>query len=450
METIFFEKLFDLLNGSRIRELKEQLVEMNVVDIAEFMMELEGEKQLLVFRILPKDLSAEVFAYLDPDIQQSIVEYSSDKEVGYLVEELYVDDAVDFLEEVPAGVVKRVLASASTETRNVINKFLQYPADSAGSVMTIEYVELHDRITASEAIGVIRKTGLDKETIYTCYVVDDKLHLVGILPLRRLLLADDDVLVRDVMSDDQQIMSVHTLEDQETVAGIAKKYDLLSVPVVDNESRLVGIITIDDIVDIIEAETTEDFEKMALLQPAEQEYLKSSVFTLAKNRIVWLLILMVSATFTGRIIENFEGLLAVLTGLTACIPMLMDTCGNAGTQSSTLIIRGMAIGEITTRDYLRVLYKEVRVSLLCGGALAVVNFIRMLLLGSSGGTPVYFVVSLTVLFSVVVSKCIGCTLPIVAKAVHLDPAVMSSPLLTTIADAMALGIYFSLAKVFLL
>ncbi|HPE15972.1 MAG TPA: magnesium transporter [Oscillospiraceae bacterium] len=450
MEAISFEKLFALLRENRIKELKNQLVEMNVVDIAEFMMELEGEKQLLVFRILPKDLSAMVFAYLEPEIQQRIVEYSSDKEVNFLVEELYVDDAVDFLEEVPANVVKRVLANASPETRDVINKFLKYPEDSAGSLMTIEFVELHDRFTVADAIRVIRKTGLDKETIYTCYVIDDQRHLVGILPLRRLLLSEETARIHDIMADDEQIISVHTLEDQETVAEIARKYDLLSVPVVDNENRLVGIITIDDIVDIIEEENTEDFEKMALLQPAEQEYLKSSVFTLARNRIVWLLILMVSATFTGKIIENFEGMLALVVGLTACIPMLMDTCGNAGTQVSTLIIRGLALGEITIGDYLKVLFKEVRVALLCGAALAVVNFGRMMVLGSGGGVPVYLVVCATMLCAVVVSKCIGCTLPIVAKSIHLDPALMAGPMLTTIVDAITLAIYFSLAKAFLL
>lgn len=450
MEAISFEKLFALLRDNRIKELKDQLVEMNVVDIAEFMMELEGEKQLLVFRILPKDLSAMVFAYLEPESQKRIVEYSSDKEVNFLVEELYVDDAVDFLEEVPANVVKRVLANASPETRDVINRFLKYPEDSAGSLMTIEFVELHDRFTVADAIRVIRRTGLDKETIYTCYVIDDQRHLVGILPLRRLLLSDENARIRAIMADDEQIISVHTLEDQETVADIARKYDLLSVPVVDNENRLVGIITIDDIVDIIEEENTEDFEKMALLQPAGQEYLKSSVFTLARNRIVWLLVLMVSATFTGKIIENFEGMLALVVGLTACIPMLMDTCGNAGSQVSTLIIRGLALGEITIRDYFKVLYKELRVALLCGLALAVVNFGRMAILGSAGGVPVYLVVCATMLCAVVVSKCIGCTLPIVAKRIHLDPALMAGPMLTTIVDAVTLAIYFSLAKAFLL
>ncbi len=448
METFSFEELFHLLEQNKLKELRQQLVEMNVVDIAEFIDELEGKKIALVFRILPKDLSAGVFAYLDSDDQAKIVQSLTDAELGYLVEELYVDDAVDFLEEVPATVVKRVLANASPETRSAINTLLKFPPNSAGSVMTIEMVELHDRETAAEAIETIRKTGLDKETIYTCYVIDDERHLIGVVPLRQLILADPQAKVADIMQDDP--ISVNTLEDQEVVADTAKKYDLLSVPVTDNEGRLVGIITIDDIVDIIEEENTEDFEKMALLQPSEHEYLDTGVFTLAKNRIVWLLILMVSATFTGKIIESFEGMLAAIAGLTACIPMLMDTGGNAGNQASTLIIRGLALGDITPKDYFKVLFKELRVSLLCGVTLAVANFLRMLIIGGSGGTPVFMVVCGAMLCAVVVAKCIGCTLPIVAKIVHLDPALMAGPMITTIVDAVTLAIYLSLAKAFLL
>ena len=366
------------------------------------------------------------------------------------MDELYVDDAVDFLEEVPANVVRRVLANTDSETREIINRFLEYPDNSAGSVMTIEMVELHDRLTVGEAIKSIRRTGVDKETIYTCYVIDDKRHLVGTLPLRRLILNDEDVPLTEIMSDDEQLITVQTLDDQEEVASIAKKYDLLSVPVVDKEQRLVGIITIDDIVDIIDEEATEDFEKMALLRPSEDEYLKTNVFVLAKNRIVWLLILMVSATFTGQIIEGFEAKLATIAGLTACIPMLMDTGGNSGNQVSTLIIRGLALGEIQIKDYLRVLWKEIRVSVMVGVTLAAANALRMIILRHITHNPatdsVILVVCLSVCAAVMVAKIIGCTLPIIAKLLRLDPALMAGPMITTMVDAVSLLIYFGFAN----
>lgn len=455
MEGISFEELFELLENNRIKELREQLMDLNVVDIAEFMDEIGDDRLLLVFRILPKGLAAEVFAYLDSDQQAKIVDSINDAELSYLVEELYVDDAVDFLEEVPAGVVRRVLANAKPQTRDVINRFLKYPENSAGSLMTIEMVEFHSRCTVKEAIAQIRRTGVDKETIYTCYVIDDFRHLIGVLPLRHLLLAEDDIQIGDIMTDDEQIISVNTHDDQEEVADIARKYDMLSVPVVDNENRLVGIITIDDIVDIIEEENTEDFEKMALMVPSEETYLKTGVFVHAKSRILWLMILMVSATFTGQIITGFEDSLAVFTGLTACIPMLMDTGGNAGNQTSTLIIRGLALGDIKIKDYFRVLFKEVRVALLCGILLAAANFLRMLLLNRLGVQPVdgistIFVVCTAMLCAVVVAKCIGCTLPIIAKAIHLDPALMAGPMITTIVDGISLMIYFTLARIFLM
>lgn len=316
--------------------------------------------------------------------------------------------------------------------------------------MTIEMVELHDRLTVDEAIKVIRETGVDKETIYTCYCINDNRKLIGTIPLRRLILSKGTDKVRDIMDDDEQLIYVNTLEDQEEVADIARKYDLLSVPVVDNEKRLVGIITIDDIVDIIEEENTEDLEKMALLHPSDNEYLKTGVFALAKNRIIWLLILMVSATFTGKIIENYENMLSAIAGLTACIPMLMDTGGNSGNQTSTLVIRGLALGEIEIKDYFKVLWKEFRVSLICGGILAAANVARMFVVGSAGGLSVFLVVSGAMFFAVVVAKAIGCTLPILAKLVHLDPALMAGPMITTIVDAVTLIIYFALASIFLL
>ena len=448
------ELLHRLVEEKQYALLREQFNEMAYADIAEFIMNVDDEKTTVtVFRILSKDISADVFAYLDPDSQETIVRMITDKEIERLMDDLYVDDAVDFLEEVPANVVRRVLANTDKETREIINRFLEYPDNSAGSAMTIEMVELHDRLTVGEAIKSIRRTGVDKETIYTCYVIDDKRHLVGTLPLRRLLLNEEDTPLTEIMSDDEQLIYVSTMDDQEEVASIAKKYDLLSVPVVDKEERLVGIITIDDIVDIIDEEATEDFEKMALLRPSEDEYLKSNVFTLAKNRIVWLLVLMVSATFTGQIIEGFEAKLAAIAGLTACIPMLMDTGGNSGNQVSTLIIRGLALGEIQIKDYFKVLWKEIRVSVMVGVVLAIANAGRMLLLRliTGGGTAnnVIFVVCLSILAAVMVAKIIGCTLPMIAKLLKFDPALMAGPMITTIVDAVSLLIYFGFANAFI-
>lgn len=445
-----FGGLYRLLAKNKLKELRDELTDMAYPDIAEFIMDMDDDKLAVkIFRILPKDISADVFAYLEPDSQTVIVQSITDSEIERLMDDLYVDDAVDFLEEVPANIVRRVLANTDKETRDIINRFLKYPDNCAGSVMTIEMVELHDRSTVAEAIKSIRRSGVDKETIYTCYVIDDKRHLVGTIPLRRLLLNEEDTPLTDIMSDDEQLIFVKTMDDQEEVAAIAKKYDLLSVPVVDNEGRLVGIITIDDIVDIIDEEATEDMEKMALLTPSEDEYLKTGVFTLAKNRIGWLLILMIASTFTGQIIEGFENQLATIAGLTACIPMLMGTGGNSGNQVSTLIIRGLALGEVRIKDYFRVLWKEIRVSLMVGIILAVANYGRMLvlnLMGSDTSSSVILVVSLSVAAVVVVSKTIGCTLPIVAKLLKLDPALMAGPLITTLVDTISLVIYFSLAK----
>ena len=451
MEEMEFSELFELLESNRLRELREKFREMPFADTAEFIMSVESEKTAVkLFRILSKDISAEVFAYLDADRQEAIVNSITDSEIAMLMDELFVDDAVDFLEEVPANVVSRVLRNTDRETREIINRFLEYPENSAGSVMTIEMVELHDRLTVAEAITSIRRSGVDKETIYTCYCIDDKRHLVGTLPLRRLLLNSLETKIKDIMQDDEQLIFVTTMDDRETVAALAKKYDLLSVPVVDKESRLVGIITIDDIVDIIDEEATEDFEKMALMTPSEDEYLKTGVFSLVKNRIFWLLVLMISSTFTGRIIENFETKLAMVAGLTACIPMLMGTGGNSGNQVSTLVIRGLALGEIKPRDYFRILWKEIRVSVICGLILAAANFLRMLVLrwtsGSYEDTTVIFVVCLAVLFTVMFAKIMGCTLPVVAKLLHFDPALMAGPLITTLVDAVSLVIYFGFAN----
>ncbi len=453
-EEYVFENLRSLVEAHQYKELRNELVDMAYPDIAQFIMSIdEPQTSVTVLRILPKDSSADVFAYLDTDRQAQLVELFTDREIERLMDDLFVDDAVDLLEEVPASLVRRILAHTDTETREVINRLLEYPDNSAGSVMTIEMVELHDRLTVGEAIKNIRRTGVDKETIYTCYVIDDKRHLVGTIPLRRLILNDEDVPLTEIMSDDEQLIYVRTLDDQEEVASIAKKYDLLSVPVVDKENRLVGIITIDDIVDIIDDEATEDFEKMASLRPSEDEYLKTNVLTLAKNRMPWLLILMISSTFTGQIIEGFENQLAAIAGLTACIPMLMGTGGNSGSQASTLIIRGLALGEIKMKDYFRVLWKEIRVSVICGVVLALANWARMVIIravtGGDASNSVILVVCLSLLCVVMVAKMMGCTLPIIAKLLKLDPALMTGPVMSTVVDAVSLLIYFALTGIFI-
>lgn len=446
---LLLEQINELIQKGEISALRELLTELNVVDIAQIIEEIEQSDRLPVFRVLPKDLSAEVFAYLETDTQAELVRMINDAELERLLDEMFLDDTVDFLEEVPANVVTRVLAHSAPEARKLINRFLKYPEDCAGSIMTIEMVQLHTSFTAAQAIEQIRKTGVDKETVYTCYCTDRERHLLGSIPLLSLLLCNENELVGDIMEDDAQLISVNTLDDREEVADIVKKYDLLSVPVVDNENRLVGIITVDDIVDVIEEETTEDFEKMASLAPSDNEYLKTGVLKLAKNRIPWLLILMISGTFTGKIVEGYETLLSGFVALTASMPMLMGTSGNAGQQISTLMIRGLAVGEIELRDYFRVVFKELRVAAICGLVLGIANIGRMYLF-CDGTLDVYLVVSLAMFFAVIVAKLIGCSLPIFAKLIRLDPALMAGPLISTLLDMITLSIYFALAKVFLL
>ena len=450
------ERLSDL-NHDYLRQLAENgqyaplrvnLIEMNEIDVAEFLETLETPLRMVVFRLLPKETAADAFSYLSTEIQAEIVQAVSNKELSALVEGMYVDDTVDFLEEVPANVVRRVMSVADKETRETINRFLQYPENSAGSIMTSEMVELHDRFTVAQAMRRIRESGREAETIYTCYCISDSRRLVGTVGLRDLIFHDPDESLRDFMDTAHALICVTTHDDQEKVAEVARHYDLLAVPVTDNEGRLVGIVTIDDIVDVIEDENTEDFERMALMQPSEDTYLKTGVFSMYKNRILWLAILMVSGTFTGLIIENFESALAAVAGLTAAIPMLMDTGGNSGNQASTLIIRGLALGEVKPSDYFRVAFKEMRVSLLCGLTLAVLNVARMLIIGSQP-LPVILVVSGAMLCAVIFAKLVGCTLPILARLVHLDPALMAGPMITTIVDAVTLLIYFFLARSFL-
>ncbi|MDY5220883.1 MAG: magnesium transporter [Eubacteriales bacterium] len=440
-------RLDALLAGGKKAELRGALNMLNEVDIAEYLETLDNEKMLVVFRLLPKDISAEVFSYMDNDQRTRIMEAMDDSEAIKLIDDMFIDDAVDFLEELPAGVVKRMLQGCDEKKRQLINQFLRYPENSAGSIMTIEYMEFHLGTTVGQAMAEIRRTGVDKETINTLYILDDSRKLLGTVGLRKLLLATDDRVVEDLMNT--QVISVHTTDDQEVVADTVRKYDLLSIPVVDHEDRLVGIITVDDIVDVIEEENTEDFEKMAAMLPSDDEYLKTSVFKLAKNRLPWLLILMISATFTGMIITHFETVLSSAAGigvaLTACIPMLMDTGGNCGAQASTLAIRGLALGEIELRDIGKVLWKEVRVALILGVVLALVNFLRIWFFTPYDKT-VAFVVSLAMFFTIIIAKSIGCTLPLLAKAIHLDPALMASPIITTLVDAASLTVLFTFAS----
>ncbi|SUY46220.1 magnesium transporter [Clostridium putrefaciens] len=438
--------LFGYLDKERIETLREKFTEMNVVDIAQIFEEIPEEKKLIIFRILPKDIAAEVFSYISQKEQQFIIESITDKEVQSLVEDLYLDDTVDFVEELPANVVKKVLRNTDDETRKRINFFLNYPENSAGSIMTIEYVDLKKNMTVKEAISRIKKIGIDRETIDTCYVTSKGRKLEGVVLLRQIILSDENEIIENIM--DKDVKYVNTHDDQETVALLFKKYDLLAVPVTDNEDRLVGIITIDDILDIIEEETTEDFYKMAAMEPSEDDYLDTSIFSLAKHRIVWLLVLMISATFTGSIIKKYEDVLQAVVILTAFIPMLMDTGGNAGSQSSTLVIRGLALGDIKLKDWPKVLFKEFRVSLVVGSTLAVVNFLRIYFL-----EKVDFYVAVTVcstlFFTVVIAKAVGGLLPMIAKKLKVDPAIMASPLITTIVDALVLMLYFATATMLL-
>jgi len=426
-----------------IPRLKSLLSEMNTVDIAEIFEELDSEKTVKLFRILPKAIAADVFAYLESDRQQSIIEVLNDVEIGEIINRLFVDDAVDLIEEMPADVVTRVLQNATSEKRNLINKFLQYPDDSAGGIMTTEYVDLREGATVREAFDTIRRIGLNRETIYTCYVIREDRLLTGVVSAKTMLLARPEDRIGDIM--DTNIVFAYTSDDQEAVAETFKKYNLLAMPVVDKEQRLVGIITVDDIVDVIIEEGTEDMEKMGALTPSDDPYMKTSIVKLAKNRFVWLLVLMLSATITAGIIEGFQASLAVMPILMAFIPMLMGTGGNAGAQSSTLIIRGMALGEIQLKDFLRVFWKEIRVALLCGAALAVVNFVRIYLMNGQN-VLLSFTVSLALISTVFVAKTIGGLLPMLAKLIKVDPAIMAAPVITTIVDAASLFIYFTIAR----
>lgn len=447
METrLELEELSRLLDAKQYTNIRQLLAELNEADIAFLMEELEAEAMLKVFRILPKNQAADVFSYLETDSQEFIINSLSDKEAGSVIDNLMADDAADFLEEMPANVVERLLANANPDTRQAVNQLLRYPEDSAGSIMTVEYVSLKENLTVDQAIERIRTIGLDSETSNICYVLDARRELVGTVALRYLLLSQGDEIIGDIMHEN--VISVSTLMDQEQVALQFKKYDFTAMPVVDNENRLVGIITVDDIVDIMEEETTEDMEKMAAIVPSDKPYMRTTVGETFKKRIPWLLLLMVSATFTGAIIASFEDALSVYAVLVAFIPMLMDTGGNAGGQVSVTIIRGLSLGEIEYRDVPRVMWKEVRVALLCGGTLAAANFVKLMLIDQVG-MLVAFTVCLTLVAAVLMAMLVGCLLPIGAKKLGFDPAVMASPFITTIVDALSLLVYFRFATILL-
>ncbi len=440
------DRLEELLKTGDYIRLREELVEMNVADVASLLEEVPTSELTKIFRILPKTMAADVFSYLPLEVEQELIVSLSDREAAGIIDNLQADDAVDLIEEMPAGIVKRLLANADPETRRDINHLLKYPEDSAGSIMTVEFVDLKETLTVAEAIARIRRTGVDKETIDTCYVLDAQRHLIGTVSLRRLLLYDDNQTIASIMND--YLITVNTQTDQEDVARIFQKYDFTTLPVVDSENRLVGIITVDDVMDILEQEATEDIEKMAAITPTDKPYMRTGVFETWKKRIPWLLFLMISATFTGRIIASAEKALAASIALTMYIPMLMDTGGNAGGQASATIIRGLSLNEIDYHDVPAIIWKELRVALLIGVTLAAANFAKMMLFDHVG-LVISLIVCTTLIAGVSVAKLVGCTLPILAKRLGFDPAVMASPFITTIVDAVSLLIYFQIARMVL-
>lgn len=446
------ESLLEFLEKKDFTGLKKMLENDTPQDIAALFSELNDENLAVAFRILPKETAAEAFVEMDHDAQETLIKSFSDSRLRDIFDEMFLDDAVDIIEEMPANVVKRIIAASDAETRRTINELLKYSEDSAGGIMTVEYVSLRPEMTVGEAISHIRVTGVDKETIYTCYVTDASRHLLGVCTVKDLLISDENVLISDIM--DTHVIYADTSDNKEEVALEMSKYNFLAMPVADKEKRLVGIVTFDDAIDVMEEAATEDIEKMAAITPSDKTYLKTTPFELWKNRIPWLLLLMVSSTFTGQIISGFENQLAAQAALIAFIPMLMDTGGNAGGQASATIVRGLALGDIGLRNIFAILWKECRVSLLCGTTLAVCNFVKILLVDNlifhSGiSLTTDLVICLTLLLTVVAAKLVGCSLPILAKRIGFDPAVMASPFITTIVDAISLLLYFAIAKAFL-
>lgn len=447
------EKIEEMTRRKQYKALRDILVELEPADIADLFDDLPEEMLPLLFRLLPKEPAAELFVELEPDVQEMLIRGFSNTELKEVLDELYLDDAVDIVEEMPAGVVKRILKHADPDTRKSINEILKYPEDTAGSLMTTEFVDLKRDMTVEDALKRIRRTGTDKETINVCYVVDPARKLFGIVSLRTILLSDEDDSIEDIM--DPNVISVTTLEDKEDVAQTFSKYNFIALPVVDKENRLVGIITVDDAIDVMEEETTEDFEKMAAMLPSDKPYLKTGVLETWKARIPWLLILMLSATFTGIILNHYETALAACIVLNSFIPMLTGTGGNSGTQASTAVIRALSLDEVEFSDLGHVIWKELRVALLCGACLGGANFVKMMLvdralLHNAAVTPtVALVVCLTLVFVVFFAKLVGCSLPILAERIGLDPAVMASPFISTIVDAISLIIYFRFASLLL-
>lgn len=451
------QTLIELLNNRQYSAFMHRLDELAPIDAAEFLEELEKDRLPAVFRMLKKDTAAAIFAEFEPEQQSAIIAGLTDREIGSIINDLYTDDAVDMLEEMPAGIVTRIMQSATPETRAEINRFLSYPEDSAGSVMTSEFIDLRKNMTASQAIERIRKIGLDSETVYVAYVTNNSRVLEGVVPLKKLLFAAPDALIEDIM--DTNVIYANTHDDRESVANLISHYDILALPIVDKEKRLVGLVTVDDALDVLETEATEDIEKMAAILPSDKTYMRTGVWETYKKRIPWLLLLMVSATFTSTIITHYETAIGTYAILTAFFPMLMDTGGNAGGQSSVTIIRGLSLGEIEMRDVLRVLWKELRVAVVCGLTLAVATFIKVMTVDFrlqfttvlengeiQNNLLIALIICLTVFFAILVAKVVGTLLPIGAKRIGLDPAVMASPFITTIVDTVTLVIYFMIAS----
>ena len=447
------DELTELLDSRDMRQLKLRMEDMNEFDVAEFLTEIEDNRMPMVFRLLSKETAAEVFSNLDAPEQERIINSITDSELAGIVEEMYVDDAVDMMEELPANVVKRVMRTATPETRALINQYLHYPENSAGSIMTSEFVDLKKYMSVKESFARIRRIGEDKETIYVCFVTDAARKLEGVVTVKDLLLADPDTVIEELM--DRNVIYATTTEDQESVSETFSDYDLLALPVVDKEGRLVGIVTVDDIIDVMEQETTEDFERMAGMTPSDKPYSRTGTIEMWRNRVPWLLFLMISATFTSVILTHFEDMLAVQAALVAFIPMLMGTGGNSGAQASTAVIRSLSLGDTEPSDALRVMWKELRVAFICGLTLSLVNFVKMLLLdgmilGNDGVTvAVAATVSLSILFIVMFAKVVGSMLPILAEKIGVDPAVMANPPISTLTDAVSLLIYIYIAKLIL-
>ena len=442
------EYAVQLLQEKKFAQLKKELQEMNPADIASLVEEMDevdefGERELtLLYRILPKEMAADVFTYMDSGMQKVLINAFSDKELRDVIDELYIDDTVDIIEEMPANVVSRILKNTDADTRKQINQLLNYPKDSAGSVMTTEFVYLKKDSTVKEAFDQIRRIGLVKETVYTCYVTENR-RLLGVVTVLDMLVADYETHIEDIM--ETNVISVNTHDDQETAAQMLSKYDLAAIPVVDGDNRLVGIVTFDDAMDVIRDEDTEDIEKMAAMLPSDRPYMKQSILQIWKQRIPWLILLMVSATFTGMILSKFEDALSVVPALTIFIPMLMDTGGNSGGQASVTIIRGLSLNEIHFRDIFKVMWKELRVGILCAATIAAVVFVKVIFIDQKGAS-IAAVVAITIFFVIVIAKLVGCTLPMLAKKIGFAPAVMASPFITTIVDALSLLVYFAIAS----